>query len=279
MTPAEQLLADILAPAHAQGRDLPVRPRRVQRAPRFPRAVETRYAKALEAFARAVSSEIATALRPVLSRARAQEEGERQDAIDIGDAQSALDRVRIAILRRTSDRRIITLLDALSRDLSNTNAQDLAEVLGISIRDEPAGIAAMLEQWRTENARLIKSIAEDLLGEVQEIVTETVTAGTRVEALAKRIERRFEVSRSRAKLIARDQVAKANSQLTKLRHEAAGIERYRWSSSQDERVRPTHRRLNRTVHAWNDPPLVDGRRVHPGEDYQCRCVAIPILED
>jgi SPP1 gp7 family putative phage head morphogenesis protein len=275
MTPAEAFLADVLRVVPPRS----ARPKRVQRAPRFPRRVEDRYRKALEALARSVSGEVADALRPVLARARAEEAGERTDAVDIGDAQSAIAQVRIAILRRISDRRIITLLEALSRDLSDANALDLAEVLGISIRDEPASIAALLEQWRTENVRLIKSIAEDLLGEVQEIVTEAVTRGTRVETLAKQIQRRFEVSRSRARLIARDQVAKANSQLTKIRHEAAGVSRYRWSSSQDERVRDSHRRLNRTVHAWNDPPLVDGRRVHPGEDYQCRCVAIPILED
>lgn len=282
MTDAEALLAAILAPAQAQGRDLPVRPSRparVLRAPRFPRKVEDAYQRALVGFATELGEILGKALRPAIARARSREE--RQDAVDAqatSEIARILGSVRIEILRRVSDRRIVTLLERLAKQISDANAADLAEVLGISIRDEPAGVASVLEAWRNENARLIKSIAEDLLDEVQEIVTASVERGTRVETLAKQIEERFRVSRSRAKLIARDQTAKANSQLTKLRHEAAGVERYRWSSSQDERVRPAHRRMNRTVHRWDDPPLVDGRRVHPGEDYQCRCVAIPILD-
>lgn len=46
-------------------------------------------------------------------------------------------------------------------------------------------------------------------------------------------------------------------------------------------MRADHRRLNGKIFSWNAPPIVDmrtGRRGHPGDDYQCRCVAIPVFE-
>ena len=58
------------------------------------------------------------------------------------------------------------------------------------------------------------------------------------------------------------------------------MEEYVWSTSQDSRVRDSHRRLNRKKFRWDDPPVVDpktGRRCHPGEDYGCRCVALPVF--
>ncbi|MDR1706162.1 MAG: hypothetical protein LBS19_15970 [Clostridiales bacterium] len=38
--------------------------------------------------------------------------------------------------------------------------------------------------------------------------------------------------------------------------------------------------LNGKKFSWSDPPVVDGRsgrRCHPGQDYQCRCAALPVF--
>lgn len=61
----------------------------------------------------------------------------------------------------------------------------------------------------------------------------------------------------------------------------AGVQEYIWSDSGDSRVRSGHHRLNGKKFRWDDPPVVDertGRRCHPGEDFQCRCVAIPVFD-
>jgi SPP1 gp7 family putative phage head morphogenesis protein len=60
------------------------------------------------------------------------------------------------------------------------------------------------------------------------------------------------------------------------------VTQYRWSTGRDERVRESHRDLEESVHSWDDPPVVDdktGRRAHPGQDYQCRCVPIPMVDE
>jgi SPP1 gp7 family putative phage head morphogenesis protein len=102
----------------------------------------------------------------------------------------------------------------------------------------------------------------------------------------------FQVSKSRADLIARDQVLKLNSQITRTRQTSAGIKRYTWTTSGDERVRGNpnglypdsdrdHWSLDGRTFSWDAPPVVNpktGETAHPGEDFQCRCVATPVLD-
>ena len=60
-----------------------------------------------------------------------------------------------------------------------------------------------------------------------------------------------------------------------------GFDRYVWTTKKDNRVRPDHARLEGRIISWNDPPVVDlrsGRRAHCGGDYNCRCVAAPLLD-
>jgi SPP1 gp7 family putative phage head morphogenesis protein len=47
----------------------------------------------------------------------------------------------------------------------------------------------------------------------------------------------------------------------------------------DARTRESHARLDGRVFAWDDPPLSDppDHHSHPGQIWNCRCVAMPIL--
>ncbi len=46
---------------------------------------------------------------------------------------------------------------------------------------------------------------------------------------------------------------------------------YIWRTQSDNRVRSSHAANNGKIFAWNNPPETG----HPGEDYNCRCVAEP----
>jgi SPP1 gp7 family putative phage head morphogenesis protein len=99
--------------------------------------------------------------------------------------------------------------------------------------------------------------------------------------VSKEISARFGVSQRRAAFIARDQVAKLNGDLTRLRQTDLGIDNYIWRTSLDERVRPGHAQLEGMRQSWDKPPIVDpktGRRAHPGGDFNCRCTAEPDIE-
>jgi SPP1 gp7 family putative phage head morphogenesis protein len=137
-----------------------------------------------------------------------------------------------------------------------------------------ADLRALHREWARVNVDLIKSIESKYFDEITDLVVRQVQDG-RVD-LQKIIADRYGVSRSRAKLIARDQTAKLNSRITERRQRELGVTRYVWSTSGDERVRPEHQRLDGKTRRWDDPHPTEG---HPGWAVQCRCTAAPVLDD
>ena len=137
-----------------------------------------------------------------------------------------------------------------------------------------------------ENAQLIKSIASEHVNSIAKLIYQNIQEGKRSTAMIDDIEQ-YGVTRSRAKFIARDQTAKVQTSIARTRIRSAGFEYFRWSTSRDERVRPTHRAAEKRVtpygvgvYRYGDPPKIDGRPLYPGQDYNCRCVEIPVdVED
>lgn len=153
-------------------------------------------------------------------------------------------------------------------------------VIGVSLRQASPRVAAQLPAFRERNVSLITSIPVQDLADVQSTLDEAWFNNVHSDDIAEILQERFGVSESRADLIARDQVLKLNAEITQARHRDLEIESYTWSTSGDERVRAGHRDLDGTTQRYDDPPDTgDGESNNPGEDYQCRCVAIPILPD
>jgi SPP1 gp7 family putative phage head morphogenesis protein len=69
-----------------------------------------------------------------------------------------------------------------------------------------------------------------------------------------------------------------NSAFNQERQQQVGIERFEWSTSQDERVRESHAELDGKTFSWNDLPVVDDEEASPGTPICCRCVAIPVVD-
>ena len=159
----------------------------------------------------------------------------------------------------------------------------VSQTLGLDIFDDYYSgqfYQEMLDYWVSQNVALIKTIPQETLSGMREIVYEGYRNGRTTTAILKEIQRTYSTNKKHARLIARDQMAKLNADLTKRQQTDAGVEEYKWSDSRDARVRPRHKHLNGKTFRWDDPPVVDtktGRRCHPGQDYQCRCVAIPVF--
>ena len=109
-------------------------------------------------------------------------------------------------------------------------------------------------------------------------ILSSVSSGKTTTRIVKEIQKAYGVSKRRAELIARDQIAKLNGQIQRAQQLDAGIQEYIWYTVGDVRVRQRHQELNGKKFNWNDPPDVGkGRKCHPGEDYQCRCVGRPVF--
>lgn len=245
--------------------------------PKLPTAAE----KGLEAFmvrlSRRMSREIAKGLEEDLGKARLREDANLEDLF----SERTFGDVSLRLSKILEDPEVLAILDQFGRKINAANGREIERVIGINPMEIDPDITRALIAFRQQSADLISSIAQDQLGQVRDLVNTAANTGIRVETLAKQIGERYEVSESRARLIARDQTLKANANLTRVRHERLGIRTYRWSTSSDSRVRPHHRRLEDSIQEWGSPPVTNpaGDHNHPGEDYQCRCVAIPILDE
>lgn len=223
--------------------------------------------------------------KALLAEANAERDGLRTDA-----ARDKLAEVfegigaKWATLRPAQE--IEGAITTLGDDLSAFNKlevnKQLRAAIGVEVITVEPYLNTVLDAFVADNVALVKSVSSGRLPELERLVGQGLREGLRNEELRNRIEHKFGVTRSRASLIARDQVGKFNGELTELRQKKAGIEEYDWDTSQDERVRPAHASLQGTRQRWDDPPVVDprtGRRANPGGDYQCRCNAIPVIPE
>lgn len=152
-----------------------------------------------------------------------------------------------------------------------------------------SAIAAAVDTAVAANVSLIRTIGESHWGRVIEAVTANYQGKTFAEgSLTNRLAKIGNISKRQAKRIARDQTSKLNSSLNAIRQQDAGINRYTWRNSQDQRVVGNPGGLypeGNAVHGnhweregqefrWDQPPE-DG---HPGQPIQCRCTAEPIID-
>jgi SPP1 gp7 family putative phage head morphogenesis protein len=264
------------------------RRRRAKAAPKpgAPKQAELRYLRLSREVAAIVRDAVAQAFGDDLERFAAPTMDAPGDPLPGGrrtvTADQLIARARELISEEFARRKLEEAIARIGDDVNVYNIRDMSRVLGITPEALDPSMAHVMDTFRRTNVQLITSIAEEHLGEVEVIVQSAVRDGIRVEALRDEIQRRYEVTRSRAELIARDQVLKANADLTRERQQRVGIKRYRWVTSNDARVREGHRALNGQIFEWAVPPVVDpktGRMEHPGRDFQCRCTASPIFDD
>jgi SPP1 gp7 family putative phage head morphogenesis protein len=203
----------------------------------------------------------------------------RQDA-GFGDAKRRLammwDHVRSWVRLHVTH-----AFDKMSEDVAINHSRG-ARLLGINVRASVPRMTRFLEQAREENVQLIRGASSDFLQQVRDTLDEFEgqepgAKGGLIEALQDRVG----VSESRATLIGIDQTLKTNAAISRIRMQSAGVSRYRWSGSLDERERASHLALEGQIFDFDNPPVTndDGDTNNPGEDYRCRCVALPIVDE
>lgn len=138
-----------------------------------------------------------------------------------------------------------------------------------------------------ENANLIKTLPTDVAKKVTKDIEEMALKGMRASEIAKVIrEQTDKHSRASAKLIARTEVSKTTTALTKARCDNLDLHWYVWRTAEDgDRVRKSHRIMEGVLVNWNEPPspeaLAGEKSVgnyHAGNIWNCRCYPEPLIE-
>lgn len=149
------------------------------------------------------------------------------------------------------------------------------------------GIKKDIDSQVISNAALIKTLPSDTAQKVVRDIEEYALSGLRAEEIEKLIQDKTrQHSRASARLIARTEVSKTTSALTKARSEELGLRWYVWRTMEDgDRVRKSHRIMNDVLVSWNNPPspelLVkekDVGRYHAGNIWNCRCYSEPLID-
>lgn len=134
------------------------------------------------------------------------------------------------------------------------------------------------KKLQTDQVDLITSIPRTAAQRVQTLARRYISEGLRHEDLAKRILATSQVAESRAKCIARTEIAKANTVLVAARAKSVGATHFIWRTAGDEIVRESHRKLNGKIFEFDKPPEIEGEGAHlPASFPNCRCWPEPIL--
>jgi uncharacterized protein with gpF-like domain len=226
-------------------------------------------------------------------RKAAVEDGYRNDAL-LGYLRTLLAQFSLKVQEIFTAKNLQAPLARYAAEVTERNLR--TQIVGIDPTFGQPTFVVLRDTYIENNVKLIKTIPEQDLASVEKIFSAPENVGRSVGELSDMLEERFDVSKSRAQRIARDQTLKLNAGITAERQRLAGISRYIWTTSKDERVRGNplgkwplpksglggdHYRLDGSIQTWNAPPIVNTatlRRAHPGFDYECRCTPFPILE-
>lgn len=260
-----------------------------KRPPRYPEQAEREFKRITNSYMRLLNKLLKEHL-PEIKNAADEEKNRRHD--DTTDLLAVVTKVFEKIaneLQRDMEafglEHRVEDMAKLTRKLSiNEWKKAVESTLGIQLADDYYTgelFRKLMKEWIDNNVDLIKTIPNDSLSQMRELVLEGYRNGKPTTKIVKEIQEVYGMTRRHAQLIARDQIAKLNGQIARLQQEDAGVSEYIWSTSGDSRVRQGHKALDGKRFKWSDPPIVDaktGRRCHPGEDYQCRCVALAVFD-
>lgn len=266
--------------------------------PTYPESAEREYRRITNGYVKLLNETIKKHLPKMLEAYKKERHGDSRfdDMRDLDndvrqELQKASEELEQKIAAYGLDKFIAKIANMTKNKSINEWKRIVKQTLGIDLFDDyykGEFYEQALKQWIDENVMKIQSIPNEALGSMREIILNGFSRGQTITEITKAIQAEYKVSKNKAKSLARDQLATLNSQITKLQQKDAGCTHYKWSDSRDSRVRDCHHELNGKIFSWDDPPemwyetkkrgrVYTGRRCHPGEDYLCRCIAIPVF--
>jgi SPP1 gp7 family putative phage head morphogenesis protein len=270
---------------------------------RFPTLVMRSYQLALTHIFNEVQADFLTWLEPRLRSLLAQARLELGHDSSVDQLKLLLEGLTLKLaLPKNIDLKL--MLINIGQKVSKWNDREwraiLRKVVGVDVNLREPWLATRLDLFADENLKLINDLADKVKSDVEKIVRQGVVTNLRYEEIAKQLTNKLGMTKTHARLIARDQVNKFNGQLTMVRQKDMGIRYYSWETADDARVRGTHGEkqdkhnvLDGVWCDWSDPTKYSSDQGAtwnsresirafvgiPGQDYQCRCWAKPIFEE
>jgi SPP1 gp7 family putative phage head morphogenesis protein len=279
----------INAPTYLETATRRLRGKRIKRFPRAvkPLGLEREYIRSikpyLEVIQRSLRLTLLANLEGIMASYDVNRPNTRGDAAG-DDIKRLMEQAKFMLGRDFTEDDIRRIAQKKGIEIAEFNEKALKKgikrVVGVDVFFSQPYLADEIALFTSQNVSLISSIGNEAFRKVETIVYNGLQQGTSFKSIRDEIELLVDPEvgniRARANLIARDQVGKLNGQINFLRQNELGFKRYRWQTVGDERVRESHEAKDGNIYSWDEPPADTG---HPGEDFQCRCWAEPIIED
>ncbi len=269
----------------------------------YPHAIEREYGKRLTQWMRQLTERATLEIKAQLpgwiseyNQATGRADSVRLD--DFPDELTATIDELEGLAQKAADENLKMMVVDVGYNTSDQNMKQWSKftqgVLGVKFFPTEAWETDVINTWSQANFNLIKSLSNEYIKKVNTLVSEGVQAGKTYDEIMREMRKTNKnMSGARARLIARDQVGKLTEQFSHRRQQDAGIENYVWATVGDERVRAKHRVMDGLLCRWDDATVysddggktwkkrssIGGVQLHPGQDIQCRCSALPAFDD
>lgn len=182
----------------------------------------------------------------------------------------------------------LTVTKIFDQTIWKTEKKFKDSVRGITIAPELTNdeIQRLSKEWAWNLKLFVRDFSEEHIADLREKVQKSVYAGNRRDFLAAQIQKSFGVSVNKAKFLARQETNLLMAKFKQVRYQSAGVNDYKWvcvNGSPAHPVRPDHKALGDRskkgeTFKWTSPPLkTKSGPKNPGEDYNCRCTAVPVV--
>ncbi len=140
-------------------------------------------------------------------------------------------------------------------------------------------------EWRDNLNLWITDFADEEIPRLRDKIQDHVMSGGRKEDIVKTLQASFGITKRKAHFLARQETNLLMAKFKESRYADAGIHEYQWrcvTGSPKHPVRPAHKSLDGKVFRFDSPPATTApgepqRRNNPGEDFNCRCTAVPVV--
>lgn len=174
------------------------------------------------------------------------------------------------------DDQLATVLDQEGNEIQKT----VRHLHVIEPELSPSQQKAMTEQYTNNVSTAIKGWLPDRMQSLRQKIQRLVLDGFRQDAVEKLLLNEYNVATNKAKFWARNETSLVLSEFKRQQYTAMGFTKFIWKTRKDSTVRDEHRELEGRTFFYDNPPIIDkrtGKTGLPGQTYNCRCVAIPVV--
>ena len=159
----------------------------------------------------------------------------------------------------------------------------MEKALGINLKQLVAqeALTPQINALIMETAEWVKRLRDETIQNFTANSLRAMSLGNDLTGVMKQFDLSLSKQKDAAKFIARNQLANFNGLLTKIRFQKVGVKKGMWRTSEDEKVRPCHRKRNNVIFPLNKGcySSCDGKYLYPGTDYNCRCIMLAMLDE